>query len=647
MNKTLLTAIAFFCATSACFSQTLFTYGDNKADAKDFLRAFSKNNQQPASSRKKAMEEYLDLYINSRLKIKEAYARGYDSLPQIRNEVENLRGQIIESYLSDPNAINRLSKEAFQRSLKDIHAAHIFISFTNNTGMVDTVAANQKLNDIMTRLAKGEDFLAVATKYSDDPGAATNHGDLDYVTVFTLPYELENLVYKTPVGKYSKPHASKAGYHILKNLGERKAKGKIKLQQILLAFPPGTTEAGKKEQARLADSLYKQILKGADFGQLASRYSNDIISASNQGNIPEVAVGQYEPEFEKMVWALPKDGAVSKPFLSSHGYHIVKRISVIPIVTNPADKANMTALEQKVKTDDRWKTAKDFIYDQVKNKAGVNRLPYNESVLYALSDSLLDGRPALHGRNMSTSTGLFTISKTTYTVVNWIAYAQGYRYKSDRSGLKTYPDLMDEFVKYSMYQYYRDHLEDFNEEFRNQMTEFRDGNMFFEIMQREVWNKAQSDSLALLALYQKNLSQYDWKKSADAAIFFCSDETSAKALSEQLKKNPAIWRSAVQKLNDRVVADSSRYEWTQLPGLGANPPKDGMITAVTLNKSDNSASFSYINKVYTQPSHRSFEEAKGLVMNDYQTILEEEWIKSLRKKYPVKVDQEVFNKLAN
>ncbi len=646
MSKTLLTAIVFFCATSACFSQTLFTYGDNKADAKEFLRAFSKNNQQPAASKKKAMEEYLDLYINSRLKIREAYARGFDSLPQIRNEVENLRGQIIESYLSDPNAITRLSKEAFQRSQKDIHAAHIFVAFTTNTGLVDTAAAGQKLNDIMKRLAKGEDFLAVATKYSDDPGAATNHGDLDYITVFTLPYELENVIYNTPIGKYSKPHASKAGYHIFRNLGERRAKGKIKLQQILLAFPPGIGESGKKDLARLADSLYKQILKGADFGQLASKYSNDIISASNQGNIPDVGVGQYEPDFEKMVWLLAKDGAVSKPFLSSHGYHIVKRVSVTPIVTNPADKANMTAIEQRVKSDDRWKTAKDFIYEQVKNKAGVKRLPYNESALYALSDSMLDGRPALNGRNMSTSTGLFTIGKKTYTVVNWIAYAQGYRYKSDRSGLKTYPDLMDEFVKYSMYQYYRDYLEDFNEEFRNQMTEFKDGNMFFEIMQQEVWNKAQTDSLALLALFQKNLSQYDWKKSADAAIFFCSDETAAKTLHEQLKKNPTSWRSAVQKLNDRVVADSSRYEWSQLPGLGTIVPKDGMVTAVTMNKSDNSASFSYINKVYTQPSHRSFDEAKGLVMNDYQTILEEEWVKSLRKKYPVKVDQAVFEAIS-
>ena len=126
-----LTALIFSCTISSAFSQTLFTYGKYKAEAPDFLRAFNKNNQLPASEKEKAMKEYLDLYINSRLKIREAYDRGYDTLPHIKNEIENLRNQVIENYMSDPDAINRMTREAFQRSQKDIHVAHIFISFKN------------------------------------------------------------------------------------------------------------------------------------------------------------------------------------------------------------------------------------------------------------------------------------------------------------------------------------------------------------------------------------------------------------------------------------------------------------------------------------------------------------------------------------
>jgi peptidyl-prolyl cis-trans isomerase SurA len=645
MQKNWLTAILLLFTVISASSQTLFTYGKYKADAKDFLRAFNKNNQQTGVNKTAALKEYLDLYINSRLKIREAYDRQYDTLPHIKSEIENLRSQVIDNYMSDPEAINRLTREAFQRSLKDIHAAHIFISFTNTAGSPDTTAARRKLEDVSKRLAKKEDFLAVAQQLSDDPSARTNKGDLDYVTAFTLPYEFENIIYTTPTGKYSKPYTSKAGYHIFKTLGERKALGKIKVQQILLAFPPGTDEAGKKATARLADSLYQRLKTGDDFAKMAAAFSNDYVSAAREGNIPDISVGQYDPAFEKIAWSL-KEGTVSKPFVTTHGYHIVKKISSKSVVTNAADKSNTQELEQRVRNSDRWKTAKDFIYASVLERAGFTKSLYDDAVLWALSDSLLDSKPAGKGRNMNTRSALFKLGDTTINVDAWINYSQVNRYKADRATLKPYPELMDEFKKQVFYQYYRDHLEDFNTEFRNQMDEFRDGNLFFEIMQQEVWNKAQADSVALLSLYQKNKDQYHWQPGADAIIFFCTDEGAAKALADQLKKNAANWKVAVEAVSEKVVADSARYEWPQIPGIGQSTPKEGSVTAVAVNPGDKTASFAFINKVYTKPETRSFDEAKGLVMNDYQTLLEEEWIGKLKKKYPVKVDEKVLAELS-
>lgn len=645
MNKRCIVALIAFCATFTASSQTLFTYGKHKGTAQEFLRAFNKNNSQPASGRSKAIREYLDLYINSRLKIQEAYERGLDTLPQIKNEVENLRAQIIENYMSDPEAINRLAKEAFQRSQKDIRVGHIFISFTNAAGGWDSAAAKQKLNDVLARLKK-EDFRKVATALSDEPSAKANGGDMGYVTVFTLPYVFENIIYGLAPGKVSAPFTSKIGYHIFKNLEERKAIGKIKVQQILLAFPPGADESNKKRIAALADSLYQKINAGADFGSLATSFSNDYISAATGGNIPDISVGQFDAEFEKMLWSLPKDGAVSKPFLTSHGYHIVKRIAVKPVVTDPNDKSNQEELKQKIMSDDRWKTAKDFIYARVRKSPGVQKMNYTDAALWALSDSLIERRPAGIGRTMNLESPLFKIGDTTFTVNSWIAYAQAFRYKPDRSGVRAYPDLMDEFVKNSMYEYYRNHLEDFSDEFRTQMQEFKDGNLFFEIMQQEIWNKTQSDSTALLGIYEKNKSKYNWAPSADAVIFFCSDAGTCKSLQEEVKKNPSAWRKATEIFNEKVVADSSRYEWTQVPGLGKATPTAGLLTQPVTNESDNTASFAYILKVYKDPSPRTYNEAKGLVMNDYQAWLEEEWLKSLKKKYPVMVDQKVLAKLA-
>ncbi len=92
-----------------------------------------------------------------------------------------------------------------------------------------------------------------------------------------------------------------------------------------------------------------------------------------------------------------------------------------------------------------------------------------------------------------------------------------------------------------------------------------------------------------------------------------------------------------------MVADSARYEWPQIPGLGKKTPQTGTITALIVNPNDKSASFALISKVYTQSSPRSFNEAKGLVMSDYQNLLEEEWIKYLKEKYPVRIDEKVLN----
>jgi peptidyl-prolyl cis-trans isomerase SurA len=640
MEKKWLTAILFSCVLSQASAQTLFTYGPYKADAKEFLKAFNKNDAQTSKDRNRAMKEYLDLFVNSRLKIREAYDRGYDSLPHIKSEIENLRSQVIENYMSDPETLNRLTKEALQRSQKDIHAAHIFISFKNANGVVDSMAARKKMDDVLNRLARKEDFLKVAQELSDDPAAKQNNGDLNYITLFTLPYEFETLVYKTPVGKQSTVFTSRSGYHIFKNLGERKALGKIKVQQILVAFPPGADHATRDAAAKLADSIYKRIQAGDDFGKLAATYSNDYISGAAEGNIPDVVVGQYDPAFERFVWSL-KDGTVSKPFLTSHGYHIVKRITARPVTSKIDDPAVIEDMQQKVRANDRWKTGRDFIYNTVRTKAGFEKYPYKDHILWAYADSLIENRPFNNPGTITGETPIFKVGDTTIRVKDWVTYGFGYRYQQDGT-IKTYPVLLEEFTKSVLYNYYRSHLEEFNEDFRNQMTEFRDGNLFFEIMQQEIWNKAQSDTAALLALYEKNKQQYNWKPSADALIFFCSDEASAKQLEAELKKQPGRRQEILHSMADKIVVDSARYEWSQIPGLGSGTPKDGMLTNITLNKSDQTASFAYISKVYTSTSPRSFNDAKGLVMNDYQNLLEEEWISRLRKKYPVVIDQKVL-----
>jgi len=636
----------------ACFtmavasSQTLFTYGDYSADAKDFLRAFNKNNTATAANKTKAMRDYLDLYITSRLKIREAYNRSYDTLPQIKTDIDNLRSQIIENYLNDPAMSDKLLKEAFQRSQKDIHTGHIFISFINKVGVTDTAAAGKIISEVYDKLKKGEDFFKLAQQYSSDPAAKTNKGDIGYITVFTLPYEFENIVYTTPPGKFSSPYKSKIGYHIFKNLGERKGAGKVKTAQILLAFPPGANDAYKNKTAKLADSLYQRLMKGEDLAKLASQFSNDYISAASKGMIPDFGVGQYDPEFEKVAFSL-KNGQISKPFLTSHGYHIIKRIGSVPVIADPKNKANMEELKSKLNSSDRMQAAKNGVIEKALKQIPVKKFSYSDKELMILSDSLLDNKPLISPVTVTKNTNLFSIGDQTYTVDDYITYAQTWRYKADGTGAKPYKQVMDEFMHHQAEQYYRSHLEDFNPDFRRQMEEFKDGNLFFEIMQREIWGKAQNDTAALEAYYAQNKTRYNWKKSADAVVFFCNDEASEKALYDQVKKNPSGWKPASDALAEKVVADSSRYELEQIPNTGGTAVMQaGMVTSPVKNKTDGSVSFAYILKTYPANMPRNYSEAKGLVISDYQVELEKTWVAELKKKYPVKIDEKVFQQIA-
>lgn len=641
----LLTAFSGSIITTS--AQTLFTYGKHTADAKDFMRAYNKNNSVVTVNKAKSVSDYLDLYIKSKLKVQEAYDRRYDTLAHIKMEVENLRAQIAENYMTDPEIMNRLEKEAFQRSQKDIRVAHIFIAVKNASGFVDTAAAQKKRDELLQKLLKGEDFLQLAKQFSDDPAAKTNSGELGYITVFTLPYEFENAIYTTTAGKYSAPIRSKIGYHIFKNLGERKAVGKMRAQQILLAYPPDADDMVKRKLAGLADSLHKRLQAGDDFSTLAKTFSNDYISAASNGTMPDIGVGQYDPFFEKVLWSLTKDGAYSKPFQTSHGWHIVKRVAVKPVITDAENKDFKQELQQKIKADARWRASKDFVYNQVKEKAGVKIFSYNDDALWAMTDSLLDRRPMREiGKTINASTTLFSIGNELYDAAAWIKYAATYRFRQDGTGAKPHSQVREEWIQYAMTEYYKKHLEDFNDEFRYQMAEFKDGNLFFEIMQQEVWNKAQADTVALQALYNKNKKEYNWKQSADVVIFFCSDQSIAKTVYEKIKANPSDWKKVVEMYSEKVLADSSRYEWSQIPNLNKMVPKAGMLTTPVMNNTDNTASFAYIVNSYPQTSPRSFNEAKGLVINDYQAELEKQWDDALRKKYPVTIDQKILNEIS-
>ncbi len=644
MKKTILLLIASVAIGISVTAQTLFTYGNKKTDVNEFLRAFNKIYPEGTVStdREKTINEYLGLYINSKLKIHEAYVRRYDTMPEFKEELNSLRSQVMENYMTDPESYNALLEEAFARSQKDIRVQHIFIPYKTENNISDSANAKTAIHEAFKELTAGKSFEEVALKYSSDPNVGNNKGDLGFITAFSLPYQYENIIYGLAPGKISQPYKSEIGYHIFKNTGERNAVGKIKAAHILLAIPKGSDEELIKHHEKLADSLYQRLLQGDDLAMLARIFSNDYISAASGGLIPEFTVGTYDPKFENAIIALAKDEDISKPFLTSHGYHIAKRISVTAPESNK-NKKNIDEIKTILDKDPRIELTKDVLIKRVMANAGLKETAINSEKLGDYIDSLADHKSPPPGNTLKNEMLLFKIGDIEKNIGDLVTYAQTNRWQANFTGVKPFAQLMTEFKEQSVLEYYKKHMEEYNKNFRQQMTELKDGNLFFDIMMKEVWSKAQTDSTGQLNYYKQNLKKYTWTNSADAIIYYCGDEATASGLRTAIAANPVDWKQAMENFSDRSSSDSGRFELSKIPGLKNTNASEGLVTEIEKNPDDNSAAFAYILKIYTQPAQKTFAEAKGDVIIDYQEALDARWIAALKKKYPVVIDKKVLS----
>jgi peptidyl-prolyl cis-trans isomerase SurA len=605
------------CITTCVFSQTLFTYGTNAVDKTEFLRAYNKN-KTAVTDKAMALREYLDLYIKFKLKVKAAKEMHIDTLATLTNDLQNFRTQIEESYLNDESQVSALTQQAFDRSQKDIHVAYWFFPFKD---FKDSAAI--------------EGFHARANQIWNDLG---------FITVFSLPYEMENIVYNLKIGEESKIFRGKNGYYIFKNIEERKAVGKIKAAQILIALPEGAKDADKIAARKLADSIYRAIQAGSDFGELAKQFSNDKMTYISGGIMPEFGVGKYDPQFENKIFAIQKDGEVIPPLETKFGYHIIKRISKSEIPQDKTNDSYLFSLKQQVLQDSRIFAAKEKFVKDILKKLNYKKSPaVKEIQLWTLTDSSIVANKKNTSPNLNTNTILFSLNNQIFKVSDWIAFVKNYKATSSNYG-ETDSVLMQKFISKTALDNYKKRLPDFNPEFKYHLQEFKDGNMLFEVMERNVWTKASNDSAGLKNYYQQHKTKYTWNESADAVLISSSNEKTATDIAAQIKKGKS-WKQVAEENVSQVQTDSGRYDLTQIPAKPNTKFVEGMITEPLVNENDGTATFVKILKLYPANQQRNFDEARGLVINDYQIFLEEKWIEQLKMKYPVKVNEKVFQSL--
>lgn len=623
-------------AQSSEDDQVLFQLGDEAYGTKAFNYYFLKNAEEPtADSAKIKVNEYLDLYVNFRLKVKEAITQGQDQTPEFKAEFEGYKKQLAEPYLMQTKVNEQMVAEAYQRLTQEVSASHILIKSDEQANPEDTLKAYNKALDIKKQILAGADFGTLASQVSDDPSAKQNGGNLGYFSALQMVYPFENAIYQNQIGDVVGPVKTRFGYHIIKINDKRKARGQVLVAHIMIrAKPDSLSMAVAKSKAT---SIYDNLKKGANWDEQCKLYSDDVRTKPAGGKLQWFGTGQLVPKFEDAAFALKEAGDISEPVQTRFGWHIIKLIDQKGIA--PFEEMQ-DELETKISRDSRAKDKKSVALAKLKESQYFETNPAVLSQLVNYFDStLLAAQWSDEQSKADGSKVLFTTNNTDYTLQLFFDYVKEKQKKRKLTALDTYVNqLYNQFVEKSIFDEELELIEAHNYDYQMVLDEYRSGILLFNLMETEVWNKAMIDSVGLEAFYDKNKKKnYKLAEHVVVRRFVSKDSAVLQSVSTQLDKTnselDSLFNSqeplTLQTFEEKI--EQGKNQWLD----------DHWAVGSSIQSGKNYFTLWHVESI--QPDgYKPLAEIKGLVISDYQQELEKQWLKALSKKYPMKLNKSVL-----
>lgn len=648
MKKNFVLLLTFFLVSTFLFGQKkkdiLLTIDDAPIYASEFERVYKKNLDLVQDENQKTVDGYLDLFIDYKLKVTEAYAQGLNEKPLYKKELGDYQEQLSRFYIYEDNATTDLAKEAYERGLEEINANHILIFSKYTDSPADTLKAYRKIEKLREQALKGEDFETLAKNNSEEPNASETAGNLGYFTVFSMVYPFETAAYNTKKGDISDIIRTQFGYHILKVNDRRIREPKRTVSHIMIYDTEDETRTFDPKER--IDEIYQLLQQGETFEELAKKYSDDKGSATTGGTLRPFGKGDLRSKmFEEEVFGIKKEGTITKPFKSEVGWHIARLEKIHKGTSFEEEKER---LENKVKNGDRSKVVTAAVKNKIKAKYGFKMgAPYMDFFRNYVNDSLLKSMWKYKPIPAQDNKVLFTIgkkeSKTFNDFAAYIDASQNRRIRfntRDEALLSFYESFEREALK----EYYRNALEKEDEGYAAIINEYRDGLLIFDLMKENIWNKAKKDSVGLQDYFEKNKKNYRWEERVNAIVINATSKESASQARELLEqgKDAVEIKKALNEVNDiKVIVTSGKFE------LDNKALPEGFVKMEGISKTYVNGNTFTVVKVLeiVPPSPKSFEEIKGRVLSDYQVKVEEAWMNSLRDKYKVALHKKTLKRL--
>lgn len=624
--------------------KVLFTIDSKPFYTDEFVRVYNKNLDLVKDESQKDLGNYLDLFLGYKLKVEKALKDGLNNNITYQNELKTHRDQLAKSYLNDSEVTQKLLDEAYERYKFEVKASHILLSLDENALPSDTLKVYNKALDIRNRILKGEDFGKLAQEFSIDPSAKDNKGDLGYFSVFKMVYPFESAAYNTPIGSVSMPVRTQFGYHLIQAVDKRPNRGEVTLKHIMIVDKEGSLETSEKK----IHDIHAKLVAGENFEELAKAHSNDTSSAQRGGLMPSFRSGDIAiEEFENEAFSLKNIGDYSKPFKTRLGWHIVKLENKKGV--EPFDDLKFQ-FEGRISRDSRSQKIQMAMSEKAKSTYSYTTNKANiDALVKAIDEKKFDYAWSLEDKNPLNSKPILTINKdkvlNVKEFVNFLTLQT--KYSSNIKPISKFVSTsFDKFIDTQLVAYYDEKLETRNTEFKNIVEEYKDGLLIFELLEKDIWNAAKSDSLALKQFYANNIEKYILPKRYDVEIFSTKDKKVAKKMAKLISKNQdseTIKSSLNTKDKIHVLTRKDIFEITD-PALPKPIDESKKISKIIEDKE-----YFYIvklNEVLPQ-TQLNFEDAKSRIISDYQIELESGWVNRLKNEFNIKLDQSVFNEVKN
>ncbi len=603
----------------------------------EFEYIYNKNNSNNSLD-KKTLDEYVDLFVNFKLKVEEAKAQGIDTTKSFINELSGYRSQLTKPYLTDAKVDESVLQEAYNRMKEDVEVSHILIRVQQNASPTDTLAAWNKITAIAKRLEK-EDFAKVAKEVSEDESAKDNNGNIGWITAFRTVYPFETMAYNTKQGTISKPVRTAFGYHIVKVHNRRETLGEILVAHIMRFTEQGNEEKNKAAKISI-DSIYERVKVGDDFGKLANDKSEDRGSATKNGELSWFGSGRMIPEFESAAFALKNTGDVSEPIKSSYGWHIIKLLDRRGVASFESMKED---LQTKVKRDERANLGQKSFVAKLKSDYNYNVVAASVKEFSDLlaNKTLTDSVFQLESAKLAKP--IVSFAGKTLTQTDFAKFLKANSYTDKVAASDIIEEKLTAFAEKEILSYEDSQLENKYDDFRFLMQEYHDGILLFEVSNNEVWEKASKDTEGLAKYFAAHKADYNWEKPHyKGRVIYCKDKNTLKMAKAIVKKSHT---DSIDKYLRTRLNDSIQYVKIEknLYVQGDNKQVDKVVFKSKAEvEPDKDYPFVFVSGKLLKTLPEDYTDVRGLVTADYQEYLEKEWIASLRQKYPVEIDKKVL-----